>query len=418
MIDTFSRDSLFVEIGCYNIPKEGQTASGDVFLSETGMKGRRVTAVLSDGLGSGIKANVLASLTAKMIIKFVLLDIAPRRAAELIVNSLPVCSDRSLSYAAFTLIDIERNFADIERDSLVKIIEYDNPPLVIIRGGNILGMKKEKIQIERKNKKTGPADEALYISKFSARFGDRIVFFSDGVTQAGMGGGGKFSRGFGIANARDFIKKTIAEQTDISARELAQNVVERAYLCDSGYAHDDISCAVAYFRRPRDLLIISGPPYNPEKDGELADIFSNFHGKKIISGGTTARIMSRLLDKRIVPIAQSPRYYSEYDDGSRVPPESSMEGADLVCEGIITLGAVSEILEKSDIDGRDKSAASKMIELFMNSDRILFIVGTRINESHQDPNMPVELEIRRNVIKKIAAILEGRCLKAVIIRYI
>jgi hypothetical protein len=279
-------------------------------------------------------------------------------------------------------------------------------------------MKKEKIQIERKNKKTGPVDEALYISKFSARFGDRIVFFSDGVTQAGMGGSGKYSRGFGIANARDFIKKTISGQKDISAQDLAQNVVERAYLCDSGSAHDDISCAVAYFRRPRDLLVISGPPYNSEKDDELADIFSNFQGKKIISGGTTAQIISRLLNKRIVPIAQSQPYYSEDDDGSRVPPESSMEGADLVCEGIITLGAVSLMLEKADIDGRDKSAASKMIELFMNSDRILFIAGTRINESHQDPNMPVELEIRRNVIKKMASILEGHYLKAVAIRYI
>ena len=95
-----------------------------------------------------------------------------------------------------------------------------------------------------------------------------------------------------------------------------------------------------------------------------------------------------------------------------------MEGADLVCEGIITLGAVSEMLEKAGIDGRDKSAAARMIYLFMNSDRILFIAGTRVNEAHQDPSMPVELEIRRNVIKKMAAILEGRYLKAVIIRYI
>ncbi|MDR2098053.1 MAG: SpoIIE family protein phosphatase, partial [Spirochaetaceae bacterium] len=365
MIDFFSSDSIFVEIGYFNIPKEGEAASGDVFLSETGMKGRRVISVLSDGLGSGIKANVLASLTAKMIIKFVLLDIAPRRAAELIVNSLPVCSDRSLSYAAFTLIDIDKNF-------FVKIIEYDNPPIVIIRNGNIPGIKKEKIQIERKNKKTGPKNEALYISKFSARFGDRIVFFSDGVTQAGMGAGGKYPRGFGITNAKDYIKKAIYVQNDISARTLAQNVAEKAYMCDGGSAHDDISCAVAYFRRPRDLLVISGPPYNPERDNELADIFSNFHGKKIISGGTTAQIIARILNKRIVPIAGSPRYHSEDGDTPRIPPESAMDGADLVSEGIITLGAVSEMLAEADIDGRDISPARKMIDLFMDSDRILF----------------------------------------------
>ncbi|MDR1148634.1 MAG: serine/threonine-protein phosphatase [Spirochaetaceae bacterium] len=411
MTDFFSKRSVFVEVDHFNIPKEGQIAAGDVFLSEMDIKGGRLTAVLSDGLGSGIKANVLASLTAKMIIKFVLFDIPPRRATELIVNSLPVCSERSLSYAAFTLIDIDKDFS-------VKIIEYENPPIIIIRDGNIVGLKKEKILIERKNKKTGPQNETAFISRFSARFGDRIVFFSDGVTQSGMGFNGKYKNGFGIANVKDFVKKTISGQTDISARALSQNVVERAYLCDSGFAHDDITCAVAYFRRPRDLLVVSGPPYNPEKDAEVAAIFTDFTGKKIISGGTTAQIIARALNKKLSPAAQNLHNHVKNGNNNPIPPESIMDGADLVCEGIVTLGAVSEMLLNMNRDRKDVSAASKMIDLFINSDRILFIAGTRINEFHQDPTMPVELEIRRNVIKKIASVLEVNYLKEVSIRYI
>jgi hypothetical protein len=412
MTDIFPKRGVFVEIDHFNIAKEGEAAAGDVFLSEAGVKGRHVIAALSDGLGSGIRASVLASLTAKMIIKFVLSDIPPRRAASLIVNSLPVGSESALAFAAFTLIDIDMDFS-------VKIIEYDNPPVVIVRDGNILGLKKQTIPIERKNKKTGPKSETVRISSFRARFGDRIIFFSDGVTQAGMGAGGKYPHGFGLGNVKDFVKKTISAQTDIGARGLSESIVERAHICDNGHAGDDISCAVAYFRRPRDLLVASGPPYNPESDGEMVETFSGFDGKKIISGGTTAQIIARGLGREIVPAAKKPyRQSADYSGKTRVPPESAMEGADLVCEGIITLGVVSEMLEDENTVGRKESAAEKMIELFMNSDRIMFLVGTRVNEFHQDPTMPAELEIRRNVIKKIAANLENRYLKQVVIKYI
>ncbi|MDR2803375.1 MAG: serine/threonine-protein phosphatase, partial [Treponema sp.] len=413
MTSFFPNSGIFVEIEYFNIPKEGQNAAGDVFLSETFLKGRRIIAALSDGLGSGIKANVMASLTSTMIIKFVLLDIPPKRAAELIVNSLPVRSESALSYATFTLIDIDKNFS-------VKIIEYDNPPIVVIRDGNIIGLKKQKIPIERKNKKTGPQDENIFISNFSAHSGDRLIFFSDGVTQAGIGISEKFQGGIGITDIKDFIKKTISERADISARDLSQTIVEYACQSDNDHAHDDITCAVAYFRHPRDLLVISGPPFTPENDTELMRIFSDFPGKKIISGGTTAQIIARMLNKQITHAEKNTYSESEYEDEGilRVPAESIMEGVDLVCEGIITLGAVSEILLNPNMNEYDGSAAAKMINIFMNSDRILFLTGTRINEAHQDPTMPVELEIRRNVIKKIASTLEDKYAKYVTIQYI
>ncbi|MDR2898008.1 MAG: stage II sporulation protein E, partial [Spirochaetaceae bacterium] len=155
-----------------------------------------------------------------------------------------------------------------------------------------------------------------------------------------------------------------------------------------------------------------GPPVHPESDREIASIFSSFTGKKVVSGGTTATIISRELDRRIKVNMKS---FSK-----KVPPWSEMEGADLVTEGIITLGAVSTMLEKRqeiEASSSGQDAASRIVRLLLDSDRITFIVGTKINEAHQDPSMPVELEIRRNVIKHIASLLKEKYLKEIHIRY-
>jgi hypothetical protein len=175
---------------------------------------------------------------------------------------------------------------------------------------------------------------------------------------------------------------------------------------------DDISCGVIYFREPRDLLVLTGPPVHPESDREIADMFASFKGKKIISGGTTASIISRELDK---PIDVNMKSYD-----AKVPPWSDMEGADMVTEGIITMGVVSEMLARSgavESAAEGRNAASRMVNMLLDSDRITFIVGTKINEAHQDPTMPVELEIRRNVVKRIASLLEEKYLKEVYIQY-
>ncbi|MDR2518570.1 MAG: serine/threonine-protein phosphatase [Spirochaetaceae bacterium] len=393
---------IFIEIDYFQKKKKGQSAAGDVFLAQKSLSENRMIATLSDGLGSGIKANVLASLTATMISKFVIMDIPASRAAEIIINSLPVCSERRLAYATFTLVDARR-------DMSVRIIEYDNPPVIILRDNMILELEKTRMPIERKNKKTGPRNETLFLSELAALPGDRIVFFSDGVTQAGLGSPA-FPEGWGIEGAQNHIMRAVANDRFISAGDLARSLVLAAEHTDSAEPKDDISCGVIYFRKPRDLLVVTGPPFRPESDKELARIFCGFTGRKIISGGTSAQIIARELGAAIT------------SDGfvcGGLPPSSKMEGADLVCEGIITLGAVAEELARGAADGRDpKNPASQVIQLLLDSDRITFVVGTKINEAHQDPTMPVELEIRRNVVKRIAALLEEKYFKAARIQYL
>ncbi|MCI6480425.1 MAG: SpoIIE family protein phosphatase [Candidatus Treponema excrementipullorum] len=412
MIPTYSTEKpqgkeqnteTFVEVGYFQLCKYNQKTEGDVFLSQKNPADGRVITTLSDGLGSGVKAGVLATLTATMATKFIANDIPIRRAAEIIMNTLPVCKQRGISYATFTLVDIAPN-------STVRIMEYDNPPYILVRQETVVEPIKDITPIERKNKKTAPKKESfLQYSKYEARPGDRLIFFSDGVTQSGMGTP-CFPFGWGSNNVQEFILDKIRCYKDISARDLARSVVQEASMYDGYTPKDDITCGVVYFRNPRDMLVMTGPPVHPENDSEIARIFSLFDGHKVICGGTTANILSRELNR---PIKVSLK-----DFDPKVPPSSSMEGADMVTEGIITMGAVSEILENdANLVGLKTNAATKMVELFLNCDRIWFVVGTKINEAHQDPNMPVELEIRRNVVKKIASLLQDKYLKEVNIQY-
>ena len=376
---------------------------GDVFLSQKNPSDGRVITALSDGLGSGIKAGVLATLTATMATRFIAMDIPIKRAAEIIMNTLPVCKERGISYATFTLVDIEPSAA-------VRIMEYDNPPYILVRQNTVVEPIKEMTELVRKNKKTAPRRESiLQYSRYDARPGDRLIFFSDGVTQSGMGSM-VFPFGWGFENVQTFVLECIEENPSISARELARKVVQQASSFDGFSPKDDITCGVIYFRNPRDMLVVTGPPVLKENDKVVAQLFDTFDGRKIVCGGTTANILSRELSRKINVILK--------DIDPIVPPISEMEGADMVTEGIITMGKVSEILENGgNTDKMKRNAATRMVEMFLDSDRIHFAVGTKINEAHQDPNMPVELEIRRNIVKKIASLLQDKYLKEVHIQY-
>jgi len=386
-------NNYFIEVGNISIQKNGQQVCGDVFMSRKLQEEGRSVAVLSDGLGSGIKANVLATMTASMAMNFTVENQPIERSAQSIRNTLPVDNDRKINYATFTILDIEY-------DGETTILEYGNPQFLVFRTINSLELKDIKES----------SDSELKISHFKAQKEDRIILFSDGVSQSGMGRA-DMPFGWDWDDLKDFISHQLKNDPQISAQRLSDIIVNRAFLNDSLKAKDDITCSVIYFRDPRNMIICTGPPYKMDRDKSMVKILDDFNGAKIICGGTTAQIVSRELDREIeVDIFSG--------DGD-LPPVSEIEGFDLVTEGILTLGRVSDWLENRSTDSINyKSPAGKIIQLFFKNDIISFLVGTKINEAHQDPALPVELEIRRNVVKKIAKILDEKYLKEVHIQYI
>jgi len=355
--------------------------------------------VLSDGLGSGIKAHVLATMTATMALKYVSADIAVKKASEIIMETLPVCSRRKIGYATFTIVDVEH-------DGQVRIIEYDNPSYVLIRQGKKATMEKSAIEIQ--TKQLGKRE--LRYSSFTAQVGDRLVLVTDGVTQSGMGEK-EMPLGWTENKAADFITVACMTEPGISARKLSRSVVQRALRNDGDRPKDDISCAVVNFRKPRHALLLTGPPFDQGRDSEIAALIRDFSGIKIICGGTTANIVAREL-KRSIDVD-----LSELDP--QIPPPSRMDGVHLITEGTITLSRVAEHLENGDVpESLKQNPAVQLVRLLLESDIIDFVVGTKINEAHQDPNLPVELDIRRNLIRRIVRLLNEKYMKAATIRFI
>ena len=382
----------FIELDHSQSAKHGQVVSGDVFLCQKIHEEDRVIAVLSDGLGSGIKAGVLANLTATMALKYTAAFMDVKRSAETIMSTLPVCSVRKISYSTFTIVDLEGT-------GDARVIEFDNPSFVLLRGSRAEPVACESIDVGGKPGRT------LRYSRFRMQLGDRVAFFSDGISQAGMGGRAT-PLGWGRDRVAEFVAGLVEADPAVSARDLAQRMVAEAVRLDGDQSKDDTTAAVLCYREPRRTVVITGPPLARQRDEELAQIARNFPGRKVICGGTTANIVAHLLHRTIQ------MDLSAYDP--EIPPEASMEGIDLVTEGTLTLSRVATLLESggSDDSGR-VNAATRLTELLLASDIVHFEIGTRINQAHQDPNIPVELDLRRNVTRRIGTLLEQKYLKEV-----
>ena len=280
--------NFFIEVNSLQRNHDGERISGDVFLYRYLKEENRVIAVLSDGMGHGVKANILATLTATMAINFTREHKDVDRIADIIMNTLPVCSERKISYSTFTIVDIDGN-------GHVTLLEYDNPQTIVLRGNRIFDPEWEKVILE-KGKHAG---KVLKTCTFVPEKEDRIIFCSDGVSQSGMGSD-LYPFGWERDNIAHYAGSLVSGEASISAMTLAGKIVTMAHKNDSYKARDDISCAVVYFREPRKLLICTGPPYEKEKDKELAIRIEGYNGKVILSGGTTADIVARELGRAII----------------------------------------------------------------------------------------------------------------------
>lgn len=391
-------DKFYIEVACRQKNHDGERICGDVFLTQRIKEENRIIAVLSDGMGHGVKANVLATLTSTMALNFTKEHKDITRIADIIMNTLPVCSTRKISYSTFTIIDIEGT-------GEMRILEYDNPQCIILRNNKPVNLQWSCVIMHGTN-----AGKEIRTCTFFPQKGDRIIFGSDGIVQSGLGTP-KFPFGWGLDNLIDYTCEVIEGDPNMSAHKLAGKIINHAVLNDDYHLKDDTSCVTIYFREPRKLLICTGPPYEEEKDKVLAKKFDDFVGKKIICGATTADIISRELKREI-------KDSFEFHD-PELPPISNMEGASLITEGILTLEKVNTILKNYNENfNLGKGPADSIVKHILKSDEIYFLIGTRINIAHQDPSLPVDLEIRRTVVRRVARLLENDLLKEVHLEFI
>ena len=390
-------ETAFIDLDYALRTKQNLSICGDVVLSHRIKEEGRILAVLSDGLGSGVKASVLANLTASMALKFASTCADTRIWARSIMDTLPICEVRKISYSTFTLIDLDEN-------GYLRFIEHGNPPLILLRGTDVVELQRKEITLERWK------DRIIYHGRTKLQIGDRLVCFSDGISQSGMGRQ-DMPLGWTHEEGVAFVRAIIEENEAISSRRLTAALMEQGLANDRGYARDDSSCMVVHFRVPRQLLIMTGPPFVPQRDFELAQAAATFPGKKIICGGTTATIIGRIL--------QRPFTVDLTQVNTGMPPPAKMEGIDLITEGSLTLAHVAQLLASGvTMEQLPVNPAGDIVRLMLGSDIIHFIVGTRINEAHQDPNTPQELDLRRNIVQRIVSLLEEKYFNTTSVRFL
>ncbi len=424
-------NDLCIDIDYSQLYKHGQKIGGDVFYLDRDSGSNVITAILSDGLGSGVRANVLASLTSHMASKLSLSPMDLERSAEVIMDTLPIDSVKGISYSTFTIARII--FSDNKSFIRIELVEYDNPDSLRFHGSEPIEWSKSSLRLARK---AAIKEEIIYSSTFEMKDGDRLIFFSDGVAQSGVSlGPGQdhavdaayasvdrmphrqqmkekpvTSKGWGTENVSKYIKGVLEKDPDISSRQLARDIVTQAYKYDGYKPNDDITCCVINVRKPRRTLIVTGAPRNRESDKRLGELVRNYDGQVIVCGGTTAKIVARELGRDVT---------ADKSPAGALPPSSCIEGVDLVTEGMVTLTAVAERLrDKVLLKEMSEDAAKRMIRLLRETDQIEILVGTKINDELEDPATAAKIGLRFPVIDEIARSLVNNYFKECEVLYL
>lgn len=372
---------FFMEFATRSLNKYGEELCGDRVYFSSEEKG--FIAVLSDGLGSGVKANILATLTAKIAITMLKEGLPLAEVVDTMIHTLPVCSVRKLAYSTFTIVKIDE-------EGMAYIVEFDNPSVFFLRQGEICPIEKIKTQIN---------DRWIYESHFYLKEKDTLVFISDGVIHAGVGQ--ILNLGWSWPEVSQYLKSLPIDK--MSAKQVTDALVG---VCDDLYMHkpgDDTTVATIKAIKPKVATLFSGPPVDVSKDMNVVEQLLHTPGKKIVCGGTAANIVSRVTGLEIATSFETAN--------PKIPPIGYIKGIDLVTEGVLTLKGAVELLEKvkgsSDISflyGQDGAALLARL-LFEECTHIYMLVGHAMNPAHQNPDFPQELSIKLNILYKLEHVL-------------
>ncbi len=341
--------------------------------------------VLSDGLGSGVKASILSTLTSKIISTMMAEGLSLEECVETIAATLPVCSLRGVAYSTFTIIHLKSN-------ETAELIQYDNPHIILIRDDKSWDYPKIEMNIGGKK---------IFKSVIKLQENDIFVAMSDGCPHAGIGI--LYNFGWKREDIIDFMEAL--SQVGYTAKTLSTMLVDE---CNELYGHkpgDDATACVVKIRKREPMNMLFGPPSNRGDADRMMSLFFSKQGKHIICGGTTSSIAAKFLRK---PLVASLKF-----EKSDIPPIAKIEGVDLVTEGVITVNKVLEYAK--DYLGENKyydqwnhcnDGASQICRLlFIEATDINFYVGRAINPAHQNPDLPINFHIKMNLVDELSKCL-------------
>ena len=354
--------------------------------------------ILADGMGSGVKANILATLTSKILGTMFREGAEIDACVETIARTLPICKEREVAYATFSILQIFR-------DGEAYLVEYDNPKCVFIRNKEIINYPYQERVIEGKK---------IREFRLHVELNDCFVLMSDGAIWAGEEETMNYNWEWDDMAA--YTLKCTNET--LSAARLAAMLSQVCYDLYGQKPGDDTTVAVTRVIRRQVVNIFTGPPSRKEDDERVVHDFMKQEGKKVICGGTSANVASRVLKREIVTLVKHA--------DPKIPPMATMEGLDLVTEGVLTIGSALDLLHRYENDEFDEAffdaldaenGAAKLARLLIEecTDLNLF-VGRALNPAHQNSNLPFDLSVRMNLVEQLKDCAE-RMGKHVTVKY-
>ena len=367
-------ERLHVEVANLSIAKHGEELCGDRV--EIARNGGGVTVVLSDGLGSGVKANILATLTTTIASSMLRGGAAIEDVVDTIGHTLPICKVRQVAYSTFTILQVDSS-------GNAYLVQFDNPDAFYVSDGCVGSVDCVQRRV---------ADKVVKEARFRVRSGDHLFLVSDGMIHAGIGG--VLNLGWGWPNVADYIRRITQQEKRASV--LAKWMIN---VCDQFYGGkpgDDATCVAITVREPRHVTAAVGPPRDPEDDRKMVAKLMGSPGTRVVCGGTTGKIVARETGASLkVDLASMVQ---------GVPPTATVRGVDLVTEGIITLSkALSKLASPEEAYGKD--GASRLARVLLDADHVEFLVGKAVNPAHQNPNLPISITLKEQVMQDIARIL-------------
>ena len=377
-------NNLCADIGYKSINHYGEQLCGD-HVDVVPQGDDSTVIVLADGLGSGVKASILSTLTSKIISTMMAEGISLEECVSTIVATLPICSVRGVAYSTFTIIHLINN-------EVAELIQYDNPHVIMFRDNENFDYPKSEMNIDGKK---------VYKSEISLKEGDIFVAMSDGCPHAGIG----IAYNFGWN--RDDIIEFLAPLTvnDFTSKTLATILIDEVNRLYGEQPGDDATAWVVKIRKRAPMNLLFGPPSNRDDANRMMSLFFSKEGKHIVCGGTTSSIAAKFLHKTVKTSLKF--------ESADVPPIAEIEGVDLVTEGVITINKVLEYAKDYLKDnesythwGYKRDGASLICRLlFEEATDINFFVGRAVNPAHQNPNLPINFNIKMNLVEDLSKCL-------------
>ncbi len=377
-------NDLCADIGYQSIKHVGEQLCGDhVDVVESGENSTVV--VLADGLGSGVKASILSTLTSEIISTMMAEGLSLSDCVETIAQTLPICSVRGVAYSTFTILHIVEN-----RE--MELIQYDNPLTILIRDGKNSDYPMNEMNIGGKK---------IYHSIIKLQEDDTFIAMSDGCPHAGIGLAYNF--GWKREDITAFMEANVAG--GYTAKTLSTILLDEVNRLYGNRPGDDATACVIRIRKRVPMNILFGPPRNHDDSGRMMSLFFSKEGKHIICGGTTSSLAAAYLGKKV----ETDLNFAKSD----LPPIARIEGVDLVTEGVITVNRVvayahdaiedNRLYEKWSFGHDGASLICRM--LFEEATDINFYVGRAVNPAHQNPDLPINFNIKMNLVEDLSACL-------------